>query len=236
MLINIFCAKCIGIDAVPVTVEVDITTGIGIHLVGLADAAVKESLLRTITALQSMGFRIPGRKIVINLAPADMHKKGSGYDVPIALGIIAASGQLDLQHLGEYMIMGELGLDGTVRDVPGALPIVELASRQGLKGAILPLNSAAEAVEFTDIPVYAVGTLDEILRILADDSTCEDLLVHNRLGRLADMSCHTEPRGDAMDFSEIIGQEGAKRGIEIAASGGHNIIRFGFLLTGSYIC
>ena len=227
MLINIFCAKCIGIDAVPVTVEVDITTGIGIHLVGLADAAVKESLLRTITALQSMGFRIPGRKIVINLAPADMHKKGSGYDVPIALGIIAASGQLDLQHLGEYMIMGELGLDGTVRDVPGALPIVELASRQGLKGTILPLNSAAEAVEFTDIPVYAVGTLDEILRILADDSTCEDLLVHNRLGRLADMSCHTEPRGDAMDFSEIIGQEGAKRGIEIAASGGHNIILIG---------
>ena len=134
------------------------------------------------------------------------------------------------------MIMGELGLDGTVRDVPGALPIVELASRQGLKGTILPLNSAAEAVEFTDIPVYAVGTLDEILRILADDSTCEDLLVHNRLGRLEDMSCHTEPRGDAMDFSEIIGQEGAKRGIEIAASGGHNIIRFGFLLTGSYIC
>ena len=89
MLINIHCAKCIGIDAVPVTVEIDIATGIGIHLVGLADAAVKESLLRTITSLQSMGFRIPGRKIVINLAPADMHKKGSGYDVPIALGIIA---------------------------------------------------------------------------------------------------------------------------------------------------
>ena len=110
MLINIFCAKCIGIDAVPVTVEVDITTGIGIHLVGLADAAVKESLLRTITALQSMGFRIPGRKIVINLAPADMHKKGSGYDVPIALGIIAASGQLDLQHLYPFQRLYQLHL------------------------------------------------------------------------------------------------------------------------------
>ena len=103
MLINIYCAKCIGIDAVPVTVEVNISNGIGIHLVGLADAAVKESLLRTITALQSLGFRIPGKKIVINLAPADMHKRGSGYDVPIALGIIAASGQIDLPLLDKYL-------------------------------------------------------------------------------------------------------------------------------------
>ena len=104
MLINIHCAKCIGIEAVPVTVEVDIASGLGIHLVGLADAAVKESLLRTITALQSMGFKIPGRKIVINLAPADMHKKGSGYDVPIALGIIAASKQRELPLLEKYII------------------------------------------------------------------------------------------------------------------------------------
>ena len=127
MLINVHCAKCIGIEAVPVTVEVNIDNGLGVHLVGLADAAVKESLLRTITALQSMGFRIPGKKIVINLAPADMHKKGSGYDVPIALGIIAASCQRDLPLLEEFIVMGELGLDGGVRDVPGALPIVERA-------------------------------------------------------------------------------------------------------------
>ena len=142
MLINIYCAKCIGIDAVPVTVEVNISNGIGIHLVGLADAAVKESLLRTITALQSLGFRIPGKKIVINLAPADMHKRGSGYDVPIALGIIAASGQIDLPLLDKYLVMGELGLDGGVRDIPGALPIVELADKEGLSGCILPLTSA----------------------------------------------------------------------------------------------
>ena len=105
MLINIFSAKCIGINAVPVTVEVDITSGIGIHLVGLADVAVKESLLRTVTALQSLGFRIPGKKIVINLAPADLHKKGSGYDLPIAIGIVAASGQRDLPGTGKYIIM-----------------------------------------------------------------------------------------------------------------------------------
>ena len=126
MLINIYCAKCIGIDAVPVTVEVNISNGIGIHLVGLADAAVKESLLRTITALQSLGFRIPGKKIVINLAPADMHKRGSGYDVPIALGIIAASGQIDLPLLDKYLVMGELGLDGGVRDIPLSVSLIHL--------------------------------------------------------------------------------------------------------------
>ena len=115
MLVYVHGAKCVGIEAVPVTVEVDITLGIGIHLVGLADAAVKESLLRTVTALQAKGFRIPGKKIVINLAPADLHKQGSGYDVPIALGIIAASEQRDLPGLEKYLIMGELGLDGSIR-------------------------------------------------------------------------------------------------------------------------
>lgn len=226
MLINIHCAKCIGIDAVPVTVEIDIATGIGIHLVGLADAAVKESLLRTITSLQSMGFRIPGRKIVINLAPADMHKKGSGYDVPIALGIIAASGQRDLPLLDRFMIMGELGLDGTVREVPGALPIAELARRDGLQGCILPRESAMEAVEYEGIDVYGVDNLDDVLRILGGEELCNDLLARNQM-----KDSHTE-EGEAagfgvMDFSEIIGQEGAKRGIEIAAAGGHNAILIG---------
>ena len=130
MLINIHCAKCIGIEAVPVEVEVSIAQGLGIHLVGLADAAVKESLLRTITALQSRDFRIPGKKIVINLAPADMHKKGSGYDLPIALGIIAASKQRDLPLLDQFLIMGELGLDGTIKEIPGALPLAELAVKK----------------------------------------------------------------------------------------------------------
>lgn len=235
MLINIHCAKCIGIDAVPVTVEIDIATGIGIHLVGLADAAVKESLLRTMTSLQSMGFRIPGRKIVINLAPADMHKKGSGYDVPIALGIIAASGQRDLPLLDRFLIMGELGLDGSIREVPGALPIVELAKNSGLKGCILPEASAIEAVEYEDIDVYAVKDLEDVLRILSGEELCDDLLARNHI---AD-ECSPETDEDTfgyMDFSEIIGQEGAKRGVEIAAAGGHNVIRFGNLNTGSYIC
>ena len=225
MLINIHCAKCIGIDAVPVTVEINISTGLGIHLVGLADAAVKESLLRTITALQSLGYRIPGKKIVINLAPADMHKKGSGYDVPIALGIIAASGQRELPLLEKFMVMGELGLDGGVRDIPGALPIAELASREGLSGCILPSASAMEALEYSSIDVYGVDRLEDVLHILSGEDA-SDMLIKNRIAE----SAYTAPSktdSSIMDFSEIIGQEAAKRGLEIAAAGGHNAILIG---------
>lgn len=224
MLINIHCAKCIGIDAVPVEVEIDIATGIGIHLVGLADAAIKESLLRIVTSLQAMGFRIPGRKIVINLAPADMHKKGSGYDLPIALGIIAASRQRDLPLLDKFLIMGELGLDGTVREVSGALPIAELAAQKNLKGCILPHYSALEASEYGKIDVYGVETMEEVLEILSGEVERNDLLVKN----LTSPYTKTEKKlAGIMDFSEIIGQEAAKRGLEIAAAGGHNAILIG---------
>lgn len=230
MLINIHCAKCIGIEAVPVTVEVNIDNGLGVHLVGLADAAVKESLLRTITALQSMGFRIPGKKIVINLAPADMHKKGSGYDVPIALGIIAASRQRELPLLDDFIVMGELGLDGSVREIPGALPTVELAAKEGVRGCILPRVSAMEAVEYDGVEVYGVDTLEDVLRVLSGEEDCGNLLISVRCDMNSD--CHTsEDIGlsefTMMDFSEIVGQDAAKRGVEIAAAGGHNVILIG---------
>jgi magnesium chelatase family protein len=231
MLINIHGAKCIGIEAVPVTVEVDITSGIGIHLVGLADVAVKESLLRTITALQSLGFHIPGKKIVINLAPADMHKNGSGYDLPIALGIIAASGQRNLTGLDRYLVMGELGLDGSIREVPGALPFSELARKNGFAGCILPLRSALEATECSQLSIFGVETLQDVIRILEEQEDCSPLLVWNtRLYRKLTRNHRRDAsssRKDVMDFSEIIGQEGAKRGLEIAAAGGHNVIMVG---------
>ena len=231
MLINIHCAKCLGIEAVEVTVEVDITNGLGIHLVGLADVAVKESLLRTVTAIQTLGFRIPGRKIVINLAPADMQKSGSGYDLPIALGILAASAQTDLPGVGKYVVMGELGLDGSVRDVPGALPIADMAMNHGYSGCILPARSALEATEYRNLSVFAVESLGDVLRILQEQEDCSDLLVWNTA--LYKEISHGRGRGGpafvqhGMDISEIIGQEGAKRGVEIAAAGGHNLIMVG---------
>lgn len=220
MLVNVCGAKCIGIEAHKVTVEVDIMNGLGIHLVGLADAAVKESLLRTVTALTSMGFKIPGRKIIINLAPADIHKSGSGYDVPIALGIIAASGQMELPLLERYLIMGELGLDASVRVVSGGLPMAELAAGCGFLGCILPKESAREAVECEGVDVYGVQTLADVLRIVSGE-ICHDLLM---------TSAETEEDDSfnaVMDFSEIIGQDGPKRGLEIAAAGGHNAIMIG---------
>ena len=227
MRTEIIGAKCQGVDAAKVTIEVDISQGMGVHLVGLADAAVKESLLRTITALQSLGFRIPGKKIVINLAPADMHKKGSGFDVPIALGIIASSSQSELPYLGDYLIMGELGLDGSVRSIPGALPMVELSQKEGLVGCILPEDSALEAIDFAEVEVYGVNSLLDVIAVLSRAEGYESFLIENLEKQPLEKDAKTGQVYDAMDFSEIIGQESAKRGLEIAAAGGHNVIMIG---------
>ncbi len=222
MLIQVNAAKCIGTQAVKVIVETKIDHGIGIHLVGLVDVAVKESLLRTTTALTSIGFRIPGKKIIINLAPADMRKNGSGYDLPIAVGILAASEKYVFETVSDYFIMGELSLDAALRPIDGAIPYAELAARLGLKGIILPRESAREAAEIVEMPVYGVDCLPEVIKILEGKENCEDLLM-----RPTGLRAVLPGKNSGLDLSEIIGQEEAKRALEIAAAGGHNLVMIG---------
>lgn len=222
MLIQVNAAKCVGTQAVQVIVETKIDHGIGIHLVGLVDVAVKESLLRTTTALTSIGFRIPGKKIIINLAPADMRKNGSGYDLPIAVGILAASGKYVFETVSDYFIMGELSLDAALRPIDGAIPYAELAGRLGLKGMILPRESAREAAEIVEMPVYGVDNLTDVIRILEGKDGCENLRMHPEGLRAA-----LPRKSSGMDLSEIVGQDEAKRALEIAAAGGHNLLMIG---------
>ena len=220
MLNKCFCATCIGVDAVVVTVEIDLSVGVGIHLVGLPDSAVRESLLRVVTALTSYGFRIPGRKLVVNLAPADIRKEGSAYDLAIAIGMLAVSEQIRVVDCEKFLIMGELALDGRIRPVNGVLPVALQARAEGFCGCIFPAESAAEAAEVENLAVYGVSTLAEAITVLTDRSQCDHLRVKGR-GAAVDFT----PSGN--DFCQVRGQEVAKRGLEIAAAGSHHLILVG---------
>ena len=215
-----YCATCIGVDAVIVTVEVDLSVGVGIHLVGLPDSAVRESLLRVITALNSYGFHIPGRRIVVNLAPADIRKEGSAYDLAIAVGMLAVSGQIQTESCGQFVMMGELALDGRLRMVPGVLPVALQARAQGFHYCIFPAESAKEAAEVEGLTVYGVSTLAEAIEVLTRRDDCEHLRV--RRASVEKVALHV-----GNDFRQVRGQHTAKRGLEIAAAGNHNIILVG---------
>ena len=177
MLRRVYCAVCIGIEVHTITVETEVSEGINFFLVGLADSAVRESQQRIASALGKFGYRIPGRRIIINMAPADMRKEGSAFDVPIAMGILSASGQigpeeLPQERLDQFMIMGELALDGTLRPMRGALPIAIHARRCGFKACIFPKDSALEALEVDGIDIFSAANLADVVSILLhpDDS------------------------------------------------------------------
>ncbi len=221
MLIKTYGSAVYGVNAAIITIEVNVIQGAKFFLVGLPDNAVKESQQRIESALKTNGFRMPGKRVIINMAPADIKKEGSSYDLPLAIGILAASEQITCKNLDHYLIMGELSLDGGVRPIKGALPIAIEARKRGFKGFILPAQNAREAAVVKDLDVFGVETIGEAIAFLAGEQSIEPVFVDTRNEFFANINDYD------VDFSDVKGQENVKRAMEIAAAGGHNIIMIG---------
>jgi magnesium chelatase family protein len=222
MLVKTFGSAVYGIDAITISIEVCVTSGTSTYMVGLPDNAVKESIMRVESAIKSNGYYMPRTKVIVNMAPADIRKSGSAFDLPIAIGILAATDQLiNIDILEHFVIMGELGLDGTVQAVKGALPIAITARKEKFTGLIIPMPNAQEAAMINDLQVYGVKHLNEVVAFLEQPQQGKRVAVHSREDFLAAQQLN-EP-----DFSEVKGQENIKRALEIAAAGGHNAILIG---------
>ena len=221
MLVKVYGSTVFGIDATTITVEVNIDKGIGYHLVGLPDKAVSESSFRISAALNNNSYKLPGKKIIINMAPADIRKEGAAYDLPIAVGILAASNQIKYQNIEDYVIMGELSLDGSLQPIKGALPIAIKAREEGFKGFILPTQNAKEAAIVDGLEVYGVENISEVIAFFDKGESLEQTLIDTRTEFYKSLE-HPE-----FDFADVKGQESIKRCMEIAAAGGHNIILIG---------
>jgi magnesium chelatase family protein len=221
MLAKTFGSAVYGIEAITITIEVNISSGLNYFVVGLPDNAVKESMLRIESALNNSVFQMPRQRIIVNLAPADIRKEGSAYDLPIAIGVLNASGQFYSNRLDQYLILGELSLDGGVQPIKGALPIAIQGKRDGFKGLILPIENAREAAIVEDFEVYGVSNLAEVIGFFENTIELEQTLVNTK----EEFSYKTNNYDS--DFSDVRGQENIKRALEIAASGGHNVILIG---------
>jgi magnesium chelatase family protein len=221
MLVKAYGSALMGVSAITIVIEVHMANGVKVFLVGLPDNAIKESQQRIEAALKTNHYRWPGKRIVINLAPADIRKEGSAYDLPIALCILSASEQMQCKNFDEYMIMGELSLDGHLMPIKGALPIAVQAKKEGFKGIILPRENAKEAAVVEGLDVYGMDTIKEVVDFFEGTHQAELTVVDIR------NEFNKQEANPEFDFSDVKGQENIKRALEIAAAGGHNVILIG---------
>lgn len=221
MLVKTFAAAVQGISATIITIEVNCTKGVQFFLVGLPDVAVRESHERIISALQVNGYKFPRNRIVINMAPADIRKEGSAYDLPLAIGILAGAEQISSEKLSQYMLMGELSLDGTLNPIKGALPIAIKAREEGFKGLILPKQNAREAAVVNNLDVYGVTNIKDVILFMEGKQDLDPTIVDTR------KEFYAKQQLFEYDFSEVRGQENVKRALEVAAAGGHNLLMIG---------